>query len=182
MDLTGAGGDGGGGGEGASPTTSSSDSALSGSVPEREDDDPLRLHEQIVAFARRRWQRRPRDAGSARGRRAAASSCVRRVFPSARLACFGSGARRWRCAARTSTWWFWASAHRVDRGRRVQQERPRRAGEHFARKSRALRRERAVARARGIYTAKVPIVKAHTTGDDASGFLRWTSPSARQTG
>ena len=35
---------------------------------------------------------------------------------------------------------------------------------------RALRRERVVARAQGIYTAKVPIVKAHTTGDDASGF------------
>ena len=35
---------------------------------------------------------------------------------------------------------------------------------------RQLRRERVVARAQGIYTAKVPIVKAHTTGDDATGF------------
>ena len=169
VDLTGAGGDG-GGGEGASPTTSSSDSALSGSVPEREDDDPLRLHEQIVAFARRAGS----DAADALRREATrgrVESCVRRVFPSARLACFGSGASGLALRGadidlvvlgvgpECST--AGGGFNKSDRAELVS----------ILRKiERALRRERVVARAQGIYTAKVPIVKAHTTGDDASGF------------
>ena len=169
VDLTGAGDDG-GGGEGASPTTSSSDSALSGSVPEREDDDPLRLHEQIVAFARRAGS----DAADALRREATrgrVESCVRRVFPSARLACFGSGASGLALRGadidlvvlgvgpECST--AGGGFNKSDRAELVS----------ILRKiERALRRERVVARAQGIYTAKVPIVKAHTTGDDASGF------------
>ena len=190
VDLT-CGGDDGGGGEGASPTTSSSDSALSGSIPERaphgsafpprdtgdasgaghhEDDDTLRLHEQIVAFARRAGS----DAADALRREATrgrVESCVRRVFPSARLACFGSGASGLALRGadidlvvlgvgpECST--LGGGFNKSDRTELVS----------ILRKiERALRRERVVARAQGIYTAKVPIVKAHTTGDDASGF------------
>lgn len=188
VDLT-CGGDDGGGGEGASPTTSSSDSALSGSVPERadgsafpgdtgdasrghapEDDDTLRLHEQIIAFARRAGS----DAADALRREATrgrVESCVRRVFPSARLACFGSGASGLALRGadidlvvlgvgpECST--AGGGFNKSDRTELVS----------ILRKiERALRRERVVARAQGIYTAKVPIVKAHTTGDDASGF------------
>ena len=171
------------------PTPSSSDSALSGSEsdggPEpfapssgtgaprfegHDDDDTLRLHEQIVAFARRAGS----DAADAVRReacRARVESCVRRVFPSARLACFGSGASGLALreadidlvvlgvGPECST--AGGGFNKSDRTELVS----------ILRKiERQLRRERVVARAQGIYTAKVPIVKAHTTGDDATGF------------
>ena len=171
------------------PTPSSSDSALSGSesdgAPEpfapssgtgaprfegHDDDDTLRLHEQIVAFARRAGS----DAADAVRReacRARVESCVRRVFPSARLACFGSGASGLALreadidlvvlgvGPECST--AGGGFNKSDRTELVS----------ILRKiERQLRRERVVARAQGIYTAKVPIVKAHTTGDDATGF------------
>ena len=164
------------------PTPSSSDSALSGSeapsakgsgAPRfggHDDDDTLRLHEQIVAFARRAGS----DAADAVRReacRARVESCVRRVFPSARLACFGSGASGLALreadidlvvlgvGPECST--LGGGFNKSDRTELVS----------ILRKiERQLRRERVVARAQGIYTAKVPIVKAHTTGDDATGF------------
>ena len=96
---------------------------------------------------------------------------MRRVFPSARLACFGSGASGLALRGadidlvvlgvgpECST--AGGGFNKSDRAELVS----------ILRKiERALRRERVVARAQGIYTAKVPIVKAHTTGDDASGF------------
>ena len=135
-----------------------------------DDDDTLRLHEQIVAFARRAGS----DAADAVRReacRARVESCVRRVFPSARLACFGSGASGLALreadidlvvlgvGPECST--LGGGFNKSDRTELVS----------ILRKiERQLRRERVVARAQGIYTAKVPIVKAHTTGDDATGF------------
>ena len=165
MDLTGAGGDG-GGGEGASPTTSSSDSALSGSVPN------ARTTTLPSARADRGAARRAgSDAADAlrpatRGR---VESCVRRVFPSAlafrqrreragaarRGHRPGGSGRRPRCSTAGGGFNKSDRAELVSILRKIE---------------RALRRERVVARAQGIYTAKVPIVKAHTTGDDASGF------------
>ena len=96
---------------------------------------------------------------------------MRRVFPAARLACFGSGASGLALRGadidlvvlgvgpECST--AGGGFNKTDRAELVGVLR---------RIERQLRRERVVARAQGIYTAKVPIVKAHTTGDDRTGF------------
>ena len=157
---------------------SASDSALSGSEnsdsdsdsDESLDDHAGRLHDQILTFAELNGS--DRDDGIRRELcRKTVQACVQRVFPSASLEVFGSGASGLALreadidlvilgvgpTAATAGGGF----NKHDRQELVS----------ILRKiEKQLRKDRVVVRALGVYTAKVPIVKAHTTGNDNSGF------------
>ena len=151
---------------------SKTDSALSGSeeYESDDDDDSRRLHTQVLQFMEANGSNCS-DKLIREQCRKTVEACVRRVFPKARLEAFGSGASGLALkeadidlvvlGVGPTTATAGGGFNKHDRTELVS----------ILRKiEKQLRRDKVVVKAQGIYTAKVPIVKAHTTGNNQTGF------------